>query len=286
MSLSVDEVRPALATRANAARRTARSDTALRLARVGFVARGAVYLLVGWLALQAAVGTGAGVTDKQGALEAVGQHPLGTFALVLVAAGLLAYAVWGVVRAVFDPEGSAHGRGGPFVRIGFAIAAASYAALGLGAARLALGLGSVGRHSDEQTRDWTARVLETPVGPPLVMAVGAAVMGFAIVEFGRAVTASFQRRMGAHELGPLERKWLIRAGRAGHAARGVVFGLIGVFLFMAARHDDPNQAVGLGGALVKLTEQSEGPLLLGLVAAGLCMYGLFSFAEAKYRRLT
>jgi hypothetical protein len=86
-------------------------------------------------------------------------------------------------------------------------------------------------------------------------------------------------------LGPEAQRWVIRVGRIGLIARGVIFALIGIFLIQASRHNDAGEAVGLGGALQKLTEQPFGDLLLGLVAAGLFMYGLYSFVEARYRRL-
>jgi hypothetical protein len=60
--------------------------------------------------------------------------------------------------------------------------------------------------------------------------------------------------------------------------------LIGWFLFQASRHQDAGEAVGLGGALQKLAEQQYGEILLGVVAAGLVMYGVFSVVEARYRR--
>jgi hypothetical protein len=254
------------------------------LARVGLVARGATYLMVGWLALLTAVGVGsAGIADKQQALQAVSTHPLGMFLLILISAGLLAYALWSLIRAVFDPERRGDEVGAYVARVGNAAAAVSYAGLGAGAVRFALGLGEMSKGSDASTQDWTARLLEAPFGPPLVAGLGAVALGTAAVEFGRAYKATFLKDLRG--VTGTERVWLSRFGRAGMAARGVVFALVGVFLIQAARHDDPSRAVGLGGALQALADQPEGPWLLGLVAVGLCMYGLFSFAEARYRKL-
>jgi hypothetical protein len=265
--------------------RRAASSATVSLARVGFVARGVIYLVVGWLALMTAVGVGsASIADKQQALQTVGAEPLGTFLLIMVSAGLLAYAVWSLIRAILDPEQRGHDAGAIFARIGNAVAAVSYGGLGVGAARLALGLGSVGKGSDESTQDWTARLLDAPFGPPLVIGLGLIVLAVAAIELGRAYKASFQDDLRG-ELHGAERKWLIRFGRLGFFARAVVFALIGGFLIQAARHEDASEAVGLGGALQKLAEQSFGPVLLAIVALGLCMYGLFSLAEARYRRL-
>jgi hypothetical protein len=264
--------------------RTATNRTAVLIGRFGFVARGAVYVIVGWLALRAAVGIGS-ATDKQGALEAIAQQPEGAILLGVVAGGLFAYTAWSLIRAVFDPERRGHRAGALVTRIGYAIAGLSYGGLALEAAHLAFGSDSAGPSSDASTQDWTARLLDAPFGPPLVAIVGGIMLAVAANEFVNAYTAKFGRELSLDGLGPEARRWVIRVGRMGLVARGVVFGLIGVFLIQASRHNDAGEAVGLGGALQKLTEQPYGDLLLGIVAAGLFMNGLFSFIEARYGRL-
>jgi hypothetical protein len=82
-------------------------------------------------------------------------------------------------------------------------------------------------------------------------------------------------------MSPQVRSWI---GTFGHLARMIVFGLVGVFLIRAAI-DDPNRAVGLDGALAKLEHNSYGPFLLGVVAAGLIAFGLYSLSDARYRRI-
>jgi hypothetical protein len=170
-------------------------------------------------------------------------------------------------------------------RIGYVIAGLSYGGLGLEALHLALGSGSAAKGSDASTQDLTARLLSAPFGPPLVAIVGTIILVIAATEFISAYTAKFEQDLSLQGLGPEARRWVVRVGRMGLVARGVVFALIGIFLIQASRHNDAGEAVGLGGALQKLTEQPYGGLLLALVAAGLFMYGLFSFVEARYRRL-
>jgi hypothetical protein len=65
----------------------------------------------------------------------------------------------------------------------------------------------------------------------------------------------------------------------------VVFGIVALFLIVAALCHNPNEAKGLGGALQQLAQEPLGPLLLAAVALGLMTYGVFSFTEARYRRL-
>ena len=282
--MPMNGVASAVATGNRAVAETATSSTATALGRAGYVTRGVVYLIIGWLALQAATGSGGAATDKQGALETIGQQPLGVVLLGVVAAGLAAYAAWTLACAVFDVEHRGHDAGGLFARGGYGAAAVSYGGLALAAANLALGSGSAGKGSDAVTQDWTARLLSAPFGPLLVIALGGILIAVAAVEFGKAYTASFQKELRLNGLGADLHRWIVRVGRMGLAARGTVFALIGVFLIQAARHQDSGEAVGLGGALQKLAEQPSGEILLGVVAAGLCMYGLYSFVQARYRR--
>ena len=230
---------------------------------------------------------GATATDKQGALEAIAQQPQGAILLGIVSAGLLAYALWSLIRAAFDPERRGHEPGAIMARVGFAVAAVSYAGLALATAKFALGWSeTAGQSSDASTQDWTVRLMNAPFGPALVVGLGAVLIGLAAMELVRAYSADFRKDLSLTSLGADLQRWIVRVGRMGFAARGVVFGLIGLFLIQASRHNDASEAIGLGGALQKLADQSHGEILLGVVAAGLAMYGLFSLVEARYRPLT
>ena len=190
-----------------------------------------------------------------------------------------------LVRGVFDPERRGHDAKGLIARAGYAVAGLSYGGLALGAAQFALGSGTAGKGSDASTQDWTARLLQAPFGPPLVIAIGAILIAIAAVECVKAYTGSFLKDLSLGGVGAEPRRWVERVGRMGLAARGVVFALIGIFLIVASRQQDAGAAIGLGGALQKLAEQPYGEILPGVVAVGLCMYGLFSFVEARYGRL-
>ncbi len=85
--------------------------------------------------------------------------------------------------------------------------------------------------------------------------------------------------------GPEQARWVVPLGRAGYAARGVVFIVVCAFLLVAAYQSDPSEARGLGGALLALQEQPFGRALYGLVALGLAAFGAFGFVEARYRRI-
>src|SRR5882762_7862407 len=116
MGMRVSTAVHAASAEKRAVAQKATNPTAVLLGRLGFVARGVVYVIVGWLALRAAVGVGTAATDKQGALKAIAERPEGAILLGVVAIGLFAYAGWSVVRAVFDPERRGHGAVGLAIR--------------------------------------------------------------------------------------------------------------------------------------------------------------------------
>ncbi|TFZ04486.1 DUF1206 domain-containing protein [Ramlibacter rhizophilus] len=255
------------------------------LARAGFAAKGLVYVVIGALALQAALGRGGETTDSGGALRTILQQPYGWVLLAVIAIGLVGYASWRFVQAAMDPQGVGHDAKGIAKRVGYAISGIIHAALALEAARLAFGFGPGGGGGDTGAQDWTAMVLAQPMGRWIIAAVGAAVVVVGLIQLVQAYRTDLPERLDLSRLGPTAREWVVRFGRMGMAARGIVFGLIGIFLVRAAMNYDPGQARGIGGALQSLHEQPYGPWLLGLVAIGLIAYGLFEGVQARYRRI-
>ncbi|MBL0421880.1 DUF1206 domain-containing protein [Ramlibacter sp. AW1] len=252
-----------------------------RLARMGFAAKGVVYLIIGSLALEAALGRGGETTDSQGALQAVLQQPFGRVLLGIVAVGLVGYAIWRFVQAGLDPEGIGSDGKGMVTRAAYAISGVLHAALALQATRLALGLGA-GGGGDSGPQDWTAMAMAQPMGRWIIAGVGLAIVAFGVAQLVRAYRTDLPGRLDLGRLSPTARVWVVRFGRIGMAARGIVFGVIGGFLVRAALTYDPGKARGLGGALDSLHEQAYGVWLLGLVAAGLIGYGLFQLVHARY----
>lgn len=127
--------------------------------------------------------------------------------------------------------------------------------------------------------------MQQPLGRLLTVAVGAGIVVVGLFRFYRAYDAKFVEKLKPGEMGPRERIWTRRGGRLGHAAGGVVFVVMGVFLVQAALRFDPAEARGLGGALSALAGQPFGPYLLGAAALGLVCFGLFMFVVAPYRRI-
>ena len=247
------------------------------LARAGFVARGVNYLVVGILALQLAwTRQSSDPANQQGALEAVKHQPFGKVLLVLLAIGLAGYALWRLMRAAgfVGPEG-----GSEDSVLDHVVAGGSgffYGALCALAVSTLFGKSS--QHSG-------AGILGWPAGRWLIGIGGALMFVLAAGQAWKAVTTEFVDDEKTNEMGPLARTWVIWIGRIGYAGRGIVFGLIGYFLVKAAVTYNPNDAVGLDGALRKVAHAPSGPALLTVVAVGLIVFALASFTDARYRRL-
>lgn len=268
----------------DALERASHSTWLERLARAGLVARGLLYCVVAVLAVRVAQGHREVDPDKQGALQTVVHQPLGRLLVLLLAVAFAGYALWRFVEAAVGPAGEPHSRKASFKRVGYAARAALYAFFSASAVKLFIWSGNASVEENAEV-DWTARVLNWPAGTWLVQAVGLGILGAGLYIGWRGVSGKFRKRLKAIEMGPVAKRWVRGIGTFGNVARMLVALMIGVFLIAAARQHDPGQAVGIDGALKRLAERSYGTLLLVLVAAGLAAYGLYSLAEARYRRV-
>jgi hypothetical protein len=251
------------------------------LSRAGFVARGLIYAIIGVLALKLAFGQGGKLTDQSGALHTVAKQPFGQFLLTLVAIGLGGYSLWRLVRAAIGhgPEGSDTG----FERVAALASGIAYGAFCAIAVGILLGAGGGGSSSSPEKA--TAGVFGWPAGTWIVGLAGGVMVGVAFYQGYRGISKKFLRDSKVEQMEPRVRKWISRLGTVGHLARMVVFGLVGVFLIKAAIDFNPSKAVGLDGALAKIVHQSYGPFLLGVVAAGLIAFALYSLSDARYRKI-
>ncbi len=251
-------------------------------ARIGFAARGLVYVLIGWFALDVAV-NGGQPTDNQGALGALANAPLGHILLGICALGFAGYAVWRLTEAITDPENRSRDHKGKFERVGYALSGLTHLVLAVAAARLALKQSSAqeGSPGDQSAQSWSAWLLEQPGGTFLLVFVGMLLFVVAAAQALKAYKARFDELDGDVPA-PDYVRWI---GRLGYAARALIFALISWFVISAALNHDANRAGGLGEALKQLRAQDYGAILLGLVAFGLALFGLFSLIEAKYRRI-
>jgi Domain of Unknown Function (DUF1206) len=259
-----------------------RTDTFEGLARIGLVARGVVYAVIGVLALKLALGDGGDATSHQGALQTIAQGPFGKVLLALVALGLIGYATWRLVRAAMGhgPEASDDTKD----RIKSLVSGIVYAALCVTALQILFGSGSGGGPANNPDQA-TGGVLDWPAGQVLVVIAGLIFIGVAIDQARQGIQRRFLEDSKTEQMSEGTEKAFTLVGLTGHVARAVVFALIGWFLIRAAIDYDPDKAVGLDGALAKLGQSTYGPLALGVVAAGLVAFAVYSIFDGRYRRV-
>lgn len=264
-------------------KKASRSPLMEALTRYGYVARGVLFLVIGLIALQVGTGSGKPLTDQHGALAAIAGQPFGRILLIVMVVGLAAYALWGFIRAIFDPLNRGNSERGMAERLGFVISGLSYGSLVYPFLQLLVGQGSGAAKSQTQaTQDVTAQILAQPFGPWLIAFIGLATIGWSAAQLWLAYTAGFERDFKMSKMNASEREWTRRIGQIGIGARALIFALIGVFFIQAAVQVDPQKAIGLDGALLKIIQQPEGPTLLAAAAVGLMAFGLYSMLCARW----
>ncbi|GGI67138.1 hypothetical protein GCM10007973_00330 [Polymorphobacter multimanifer] len=243
--------------------------------RMGFAARGIMYLLIAFLALwwgRAEDGPDALKLLDSGAGRAI---------LAVMALGFFAYGIWRLAEVFIDSEGHGSKAKGLAVRAGGTVSGIIHLGLGVYTARLAAGqpAGASGGGSGGGggTEEGAATALSLPGGEWLLMLAAAALLGTAVVNLVKAIKGSFLKQLDSRAAA---QDWVKWAGRGGYAARGVVFAIMAWFFWKAGAAASAEQAGGLGEALGWLTGWPR-----MAVAIGLGLFGIFSLVEARYRRI-
>ncbi|KOU23432.1 membrane protein [Streptomyces sp. WM6372] len=251
-------------------------------ARCGLLARGVLYALIGMLALRVAFGDAGGEeADRQGALRELVGGPFGSVLVWAVGVGLVCMALWRLSEAVFGAAGPDGGK--PVKRLASAGRTVFYAVVAFSA--LSFAAGGAGRSGDEQSRDVTARALDLPAGQWLVGAAGLGIAVAGVVIAVQAARRGFRRHLALGGVPAWGRKAVDFLGVTGGLARGAVFTAAGGFVVYAAVRYDPGQAKGVDDTLRSFAGTVAGPWLLVAVAFGLMLFGVFSWAMARWREV-
>ncbi|WBH17221.1 DUF1206 domain-containing protein [Sphingomonas radiodurans] len=237
------------------------------LTRVGFATRGILYLVIAFLIVR----TGR-AEDTSGALQFLAGSG-GRLLLSIMAAGLLAYGIWRLCDAAFDIERHGTDRKGIFERLGAGISGLVHLVLAWQAFRLIQGVSSVGNGTEQGTQ----AALDLPGGTAIVMLGAAVLFAVGVVQLIKAAKGSFLKHL---EPAMAQHAWARWSGRAGYAARGLVFIISSWFLLQAGLQAEASEAGGMAEALSWL----ESPWDF-VVAIGLFGFGVFSLIEARYRIL-
>jgi hypothetical protein len=256
------------------------------LTRVGFGARGLIYLMMGVIAIQVAQGGRSTPADQQGVLAAIGEQPLGNIFLIIIMIGLAGYALWSVIRAIFDPLHLGSDLKGLLQRMWFFVSAATYGSLIWPTYNYLTDAAQPAHNGAQtaQTRQFAFTVMMAPWGRWVVGIIGVFVIGVGLAQVYQGFSRKFDKQFQLYALDQRQAVWIERIGRIGTVARGLVFAITGVFLTLAAYYFSPEKARGIDGALIALLQQPYGSWLLSLVGLGLIAFGFYSINGAAWFR--
>jgi type IV secretory pathway VirB2 component (pilin) len=261
------------------ARQAARSEPMQLLARFGLAARACVYLLIGVLAVALAAGHRRRETDQRGAMQELSRHSGGTLLVWLIAFGLFAYALWRFTEAAFGTVGEGR-KVGP--RIQSLVRGLIYTFFGVSAVKVAAHAHAGSQRGQQEL--WTAKALQHPGGRLAVGIVGIIVVVCGLVLAWEGLTRKFEKYFKLAEMTPRQRRVVEFLGTVGGISRGVVFAVAGVLVMVAAVKAKPSESGGLDRALRQLADTPLGPALLLAAGVGLALFGIYGFAEARWRR--
>lgn len=273
-----NDTSPSLAKAKRAAR--AGGPTYQFIARTGYLARGLVYSIVGLVALSAAAGTRKNALSLTDALQVLLQRPFGLLLISGIAVGLVCFACWRIAQGLLDADNLGSGSRAALRRAGYAISSLAYLGTAAVAAGIALQLPSL--HPTSSPQGWAAWVLGWPLGSLALGLIGAGFLVIGATTSVKAYRAPFKRDF---DLKSSAAKWLVPIGRAGHAARAIIFLLVGYFLIASAYDSDIHEVKDMAGALNVLQHQRFGMILYTAVAIGLTCFGFFEFTQALFRKI-
>ncbi|HEY8441345.1 MAG TPA: DUF1206 domain-containing protein [Xanthobacteraceae bacterium] len=249
------------------------------MARIGYVTRGTVFLVLGAVTMLAAFGSLRRPAEPKDVLHTLLSHALGGLAVAAISAGLLCFAVWRIVQALLDADRCGSDLKGLARRGVFFIQGLFYVALAGIPATMLLGTRP---SSDQAVRDWTGWLLQWPFGRWVLALTGVIVIVSAVATGINGIRAHFKRRLAVRGG---ERTIITALGQFGFVARAIVYAAVGAFLLMAALHADPGEARGVAGTLRAIQQESFGSIWLALAAAGFLAFGCYSIAEGAWRRV-
>ncbi len=252
------------------------------LARAGWVAKGAVYVLMGLTAF--AIGRGEFSDDEaspEGAISQVASSRGGEALLGLFAVGLALYAIWRALSAAL-----VHG-GEPkdwLDRIGYLFSAGFYGILAFTAGRVIL---TDTQPGDSNTvENLSKAMLESSVGRwvLLLAGLGVVVLGiYFIVEKG--INKSFLEELSFKSASQQERRFVTTAGTIGWVGRGLVTAAVGFFVAKAAWEVDREDARGFDRALRELAAHEQGQYVVLAAGLALIAYGVFCILSFRHQEL-
>jgi hypothetical protein len=266
----------------------------VKFGRLGWVAKGIVYALVGVLSL--IVGLSANSSDSSsgdaasggqeasqtGAITRIAESSYGVVLLFVVAAGLVIYALWRLVTVMLPADNDVKAW---LTRAGYLVSAGAYLLLAWSAVTLAVRPRGSGESEDARVERFTRDLMNDGFGRAAVFVIGAVLLVLAAAFLWQAASAHFESQLLPGSVGPVSHQTLVLLGRIGWVGRSGMMALIGFFLVRSAVTFDASDAEGLDGSLRKAASSTIGLALVVVVGAGLLVFGAFCILSAPKQRM-
>lgn len=250
-----------------------------QVVRLGYIAKGIIYSLIGILALRVAFGLRGGrLTDPSGILRTLLTQPFGRLMLAIIGIGIVGYAAYYIVEAAADLRHRGGGRRGWSSRGLTMIKAAVYGGIGVQALLVVL----FDRRPADGTEQGARVVLQFPLGEWLLMAIGVGVAIYGMTQLQMAWRGGVEGNIDVSRV-RREAPWILPLGRFGIAARSVILILMGATFARSGWRERASEADGIREAL--RTIASFDPWLLTAIGAGLLCFGVYQVCHARYVRL-
>lgn len=259
-----------------------------RLAQFGFYTKGFIFIVVGVIALLVALGKWRDddLADPTGALESIARGTsYGKIVLLFFVFGAIGHGAWNILRGAADVDDAGRNVAGIVKRIAAVGIGIFYCFLAWKAWELVAAIGAPESDAVAIQKTLTAFLLALPLGAFVVGIIGLSVIGVGVHECYSGVTGKFQETFRLREMTGARRWTITVLGFFSFVARGLLFGLIGYFFVVAAFDANADEAVGMDGALLTLSQSYFGKTLLFAAAAGLICHGILSLYEARFRRI-
>lgn len=256
-----------------------------KLAQLGFYTKGFLFIVIGLLAILVAIGERGGeLADPSGALTRVAKEPYGKIILMVFVVGAVGHGAWNILRGAADVDNAGKSVQGIIKRsiaagIGFFYFFLAWTAWSIVSAA------QISEDTGTFQKTLTAVLLSLPLGAILVGLVGLIVIGAGVHECYSGVTGKYRESFKLYKLDDKSLMVITILGFLSFLARGLIFGLMGYFFILAAIDSNPNEAIGIDGALRTLSESYFGKTVLFVTAVGLVCHGVLSLYESRYRRI-
>jgi len=246
-----------------------------RFIKAGLFTRGFLYLMIGYLALSFDLYGKTKIVDMRGVVRTIYELPGGVYLVLIITLGLASLCIWGILRAIYDPYDKGNGVGGMMTRAGYVLGAVSYLIFCISSFSLSLELNKLS--SDESVINPLLKLLLPPWGEWMGRITGGILITVSILQLRSAFKFSFLKEIEIASFKKFVKLFIILVGTIGLICRSIVYATVGyVFLWAASIVNDKNNIVGTEDALNLIYRLPEGKILLGLMALGLMMFGIYS----------